>query len=149
MNDTRQITFARKLKMSTKNSSLHIARRKHTKIIQPKLTYSHYFRLLRHLANLYTNLIDIGGRVVWMYTGAREYHARMCLCQGQSSATRSQVATWINHASDATSDGRLNHSFAISVEAGGVNVGMAIDEQAQLSFRKQQKGKNPTWLFPS
>src|SRR5437879_10723836 len=135
--------------MSSENSSLHITRRKHTKIIQPKLTYSHYFRLLRHLANLYTDLIAIGGSVVWMDTGTREYYARMCLCQGQSSATRSQVATWTNHACDATSDGRLNHSFAISVEAGSVNVGMAIDEQAQLSFRKQQKGKRPVWLFLS
>jgi hypothetical protein len=99
--------------------------------------------LLRHLANLYTDLITIGGSVVWMYTGAREYYARMCLCQGQSSATRSQVATWINHASDATSDGRLNHSFAISVEAGGVNVGMAIDEQAHYPFANSKKGKDP------
>jgi hypothetical protein len=70
-----------------------------------------------------------------MHSHAGKYHARMRLRQCQRSTTRSQVNPGINHAGNSTCHGGRDDGFTVSIETGGINMGMAIDEQINDPFK--------------
>src|SRR5437588_9395726 len=81
VNDAWQIALTRKLEMSAKNLTLHIARREHAKIVQAKLADGHDLRLICQLAVAHANLVAIGAGIMRMRSDAREDYARMRLRQ--------------------------------------------------------------------
>src|SRR5947209_14591137 len=70
-----------------------------------------------------------------MHSHAGKYHARMRVCQCQRSTTRSQVNPGINHAGNSACHGGRDDGFTVSIETGGINMGMAIDEQINDPFK--------------
>src|SRR5215469_4267585 len=134
MNDTWQITLAGKLEVRAEDAALHIARGEHAKIIQAELADCHDFRLSCHLAVVHSYLVAVGRGVMWMCAGSSKYDARVLLCQRERELARGEVAARINNTGDAPLESCRDHGFAVGIETGGVNVGMAIDEQPGFPF---------------
>src|SRR5438270_816702 len=125
--------------MGAKDGPLYISRREHAKIVQSKLSNSHYLGAPRHFSQVLAHLIAISSGIMGVHSHAGEYHAGMRLRQCQRGTTRGQVNSRINHASDATCDSSGDNSFAIGIKTGGINVRMAIDEQTNYPFQPINK----------
>jgi hypothetical protein len=115
--------------MSTKDGTLHLARREHAVVIEAKLTDGHHLRFPGHLTQLHAYLIRVGRSIMRMDSHACKNNARVSLCKSECGATGGQVTAWINHARYSPPYSGLNNDIAISRKAGSVDVCMAIDEQ--------------------
>src|SRR5579863_1782505 len=63
-----------------------------------------------------------------------EDYAAMRFRQRQGVLARSEIAASINHACNAPLEGSLNDGFSVGIETRGVDVAVAIDEQAMCPF---------------
>src|SRR6266487_2658469 len=141
MDNAGEIACAGQLEMSTKNSTLYLARREHAVIVETELSDCHNLWFASQCAQVRTNLFIISSGIVWMDTDASEDSAWMCLCQGERSLTGRQVYARVNDARHASADGRVNNGFAVGIEAGGIDMCVAIDEHYNLSFPKDKQQK--------
>jgi len=71
------------------------------------------------------------------------------LRQRQCKAARGKITARIDDTSDTTFKGGRDHGFAIFVEAGGIDMSVAIDEQTACPFQLAKKGTYNSGLpFP-
>src|SRR6266446_4269827 len=135
MNDTGQIALAGKLQVSAKDGALYLSWREHTKVVQAELADSDHLRLSRHLAILSTYLVGIGGGIMRVCSHTCKDDARVCFRQCERSPAGGEVTARVNHAGDATLKGCTNDGFAVVLEARGIDVCVAIDEQTKDPFQ--------------
>jgi hypothetical protein len=79
-----------------------------------------------------------------MHANARKDHIWMGFCQGKGVAAGWQIASWINNARHSTRLCRLNHSLAVIIKAGSINVCVAVGEHSRHPFlpvSKHKKGR--------
>src|SRR5205807_4390958 len=100
-----------------------------------KFADGHHLRLSRHLAVTRTSFFCITCGIMWMGTHAREDKAGMRFSQIEREFTRSKINARIYNACDPTLKSSPNYIFAVSFETRGINVGMAIEEQAEYPFQ--------------
>ena len=134
MNDAGKIAVARKLEMSAKDGALRISRREHAKVIQSELAYRNNLGFLRHLTVVYPYFIAISGRIMRMCPYSRKDSTWMRFRQRKRESTGVEIATGIDDTCNARFEGSRNNIFAVCIKAGGVNVGVAINEQTKYPF---------------
>jgi len=76
---------------------------------------------------------------MWMNPYSGKYHSRMCLCQVNGGEAGGKITARINHAGNATLYSGLNNMFTVSIEAGGINMRMTIDEQRSNPFPDKKR----------
>src|SRR5215472_2416066 len=121
--------------MSTKDGPLYFARREHAKVVQSELADSHDFRFASHLTIMPSYFIVVGGGVMWVSSYGCEDDTRVRLRQRECKPARGEVAARVDDASNASFKSRGDHGFAVIVEAGGIDMSVAIDEQTACPFQ--------------
>src|SRR5258708_30547203 len=85
---------------------------------------------------------------MWVCAGSSKYDTRVLLCQRERELARGEVAARINDTGDAAFEGGGDYGFAVGIETGGVNVGVAIDEQPGfLSDRQKREARVSSGFF--
>src|SRR5260370_15862993 len=136
------------LEVRAEDAALHIARREHAKIVQAELADCHDFWISCHLAVVHSYLVAVGRGIMWVCAGSSKYDTRVLLCQRERELTRGEVAARINDTGDAAFEGGRDYGFAVGIETGGVNVGVAIDEQPGfLSDRQKREARVSSGFF--
>src|SRR5207248_10135913 len=120
--------------MRAKDGALYISWREHAKIIQSELTNRYNFRFLCHLTIVSSYFIAIRGRIMWMCSYSCKDNTWMCFRQCKRESTGIEIATGIYDTCNPRFKGSRNNIFAVCIKAGGVNVGVAINEQTRYPF---------------
>jgi hypothetical protein len=81
------------------------------------------------------DLIVVGGGIMGMCAYACKYNAWMRLGEFERELARGKINARVNDAGHAAFKCSLDDSFSVRVEAGGVYVSMAIDEQMMCPFQ--------------
>jgi hypothetical protein len=82
-----------------------------------------------------SDLIVVGGGIVWMCAYACKYDAWMRLCEFERELARGKINARVNDAGHAPFECSPDDRIAVGVEAGGIYVSMAIDEQMMCPFQ--------------
>src|SRR5205809_7292264 len=95
---------------------------------------------------MHSYFVTVGGGVVRVCSHGCEDDARVRLRQRECELARGKVAAGVDDASNAAFKSCGDHGFAVVVEAGGIDMSVAIDEQTACPFHLAKKGKVRLWL---